>query len=171
MKFEIIHKFPLKCEDLIHATFEKNITEKLKGEMKTILDAETILWQRNGNIIKRKVRYLPYPAIKNIGPKKVDPKWMEWIEESEVDLEKMEVNFKNIPTISAIANLLKNSGKMRFEPDSEGARRIISGELKINVFILGVIAERLIFHYAKKILDEEVGVMKKYLVQKGGKNE
>jgi hypothetical protein len=164
LKFKYEHDFPCDKKALLEVVFENKITERLKPDMKTIVDAETLDWQRNGDIITRRVRYLPVPMIDSVGSKKVEPRWMEWIEESQADLLSGRVTFKNVPTTHGVAELLENSGVMEFVSLGSGkSRRVLTGELKVKVFLLGKIAEMIIADKARLILDDEAAALKRYL--------
>lgn len=163
VKYSLNHKFDVDGKTLLRTMFSKDIVATLKPLMKTIIEAETLMWEQDGNVVRRRVRYLPVPKIKSVGPKKVNPKWMEWVEESEVDLENLVVRYCNIPTNGKVAELLKNSGEMHVVQIADGCIREIKGELLVRVFLLGSIAERLIYSYAKEILDEEANAMKQVL--------
>ncbi len=167
MKFKYEHDFPCDRRRLVEAIFENGVTERLKGSMITVLDAETLEWSRDGDRIRRRVRYLPVPLIGDVGGKKVEPQWMEWVEESEIDLAACRASFENVPTTAGIVPLLENTGTMEFVDLGGGrTRRIISGELKIKVFLVGKIAELIIADTARKILDDEAAAMKS-LLEKG----
>jgi len=160
VKYSLTHEFDVDGKTLLNTMFSKEVTALLKPLMTTIIEAETLQWEKDGNIVRRRTRYLPVPKIKSVGPKKVNPKWMEWIEESEADLDKLIVRYRNIPTNENIAKLLKNSGEMIIVPTRNGCLREIRGELSVQVFLLGPLAERLIFSYAKEILDGEANAMR-----------
>lgn len=156
MKYRLEHEFPCDPRQLLEVMFAYDIVERLAPKVTRIIEAQVLEWERDGERVWRRVRYLPVPAIKSVGPKKVEPKWMEWVEESEADLGKGVVRYRNVPTTEGVARLLKNQGEMRvFSVGAGRARREITGELKVEVFLLGPIAERLIYSYAKEILDEE----------------
>lgn len=168
MKYRIVHEFPCDSETLLRTMFDKDIAQRLLPRLKRIIEAETLEWSKEGARIRRRMRYLPVPAIKSVGPKKVEPRWMEWVEESEADLAGGIVRYKNIPTTAAVARLLKNSGEMRIKPGPNGGCvREIVGELRVEVFLLGAIAERLIYSYAKEILDEEAEAVTSLLREEG----
>jgi len=99
-----------------------------------------------------------------VGPKKVDPMWMEWIEESEADLARGVVTYVNVPTTPGVAKLLKNRGQMhvRTLSDTHSVREV-TGELKVQVFLLGAVAERVIYSYAKDIIDDEAHALEQFL--------
>jgi len=156
MKYRVEHEFPCDEQTLIRTLFDRRIVERLLPRLTLIQEAETLEWSEQNGTIRRRVRYRPVPAIRSVGPKKVEPRWMEWVEESEVDLATGVVRYRNTPTTHGVAQLLKNHGEMRITGRAGGAcRREILGELRVEVFVLGAIAERLIYSYAKQILDEE----------------
>jgi len=156
MKYRVEHEFPCDQKTLMAEMFRNGIIEALKPRMATIQEAETLSWEERNGVLRRRVRYLPVPKIASVGPKKVEPRWMEWVEESEVRLDTGTASYVNVPTTGRVAELLKNRGTIEFVPLGPGrTRRILSGELRVEVFLLGPIAERLIFAYAKEIVDEE----------------
>lgn len=160
MKYKFEHEFPGDMKTVLEAMFAQGVTETLAPEMTTLIEAETKSWSRSGDRVTRKVRYLPVPKIKSVGPKTVEPKWMEWIEESDADLGRGTVKYKNVPSNYKIAELLRNSGEMTFEARGGKVVRVITGELNVKVFLVGVVAERVIAAYAKEILDDEARVLK-----------
>ena len=164
MKYKFEKVFDCEPQRLMEVMFSKGITERLKEDMTTLVEAETIQWEDKGDRIERKVRYLPIPMIKSIGPRKVEPKWMEWIEESVLYKDKMRVEYKNIPTTPGVAKKMENHGEMTFHLLPGGrTKRVISGELKVKVPILGRIAERVIASYAEKILEDEANALNRYI--------
>lgn len=164
MKYRLEHEFPCDQPTLLREMFRNGIIETLKPRMTTILEAETLSWEEKNGVVRRRVRYLPVPKITSVGPKKVEPRWMEWVEESEVRLDTGAAHYVNVPSTSRVADLLKNRGTIEFVPLGPGrTRRILSGELRVEVFLLGSLAERLIFAYAKEIVDEEARALSGHL--------
>ena len=80
MKYRFENEFSCSGEEVLRAMFEEGISELLLPDMDHVIEAETLEWKEDKGVITRKVRYLPVPVIKSVGPKKVNPKWMEWIE-------------------------------------------------------------------------------------------
>ncbi len=169
MKYRFEHEFACDPETLMQTMFEKGLIEVLKPSLTRLLDAESLEWERTPQGVKRRVRYLPVPKIRSVGPKKVDPRWMEWAEESDVDFVALSGRYRNVPTTPRVAELLKNHGDFEFIPLGNGrTRRVMTGELKVEVFLLGAIAERVIHGYAKEILDEEAGALAKLILSRKG---
>jgi hypothetical protein len=170
MKYRFEHMFDCDPETLLRTMFEQNVTETLRPGLTRIMEAETLEWTQTPGGIKRRVRYLPVPKINSVGPKKVEPRWMEWVEESEVDFARGTGRYVNLPTTPRVAELLKNSGDVSCERLGPGrTRRILTGELRVEVFLLGIVAERLIHAYAKEIVDEEAGALARLVRERGAK--
>ncbi|MBM4389382.1 MAG: hypothetical protein FJ088_16725 [Deltaproteobacteria bacterium] len=167
MKFRFEQTFETTRDELFDVMFKKGAVEEMKGYMTSIVDAETLEWKNSKGRVSRRVRYQPAPLIREIGPKKVDPKWMEWVEELEFDKKEFIGRFRNVPTNRKVAELLENSGVIEFIPVSNGTTmRAVHGDLRVKVFLLGSIAERVIHVNAKKIIEEEASVLKRYFIKK-----
>lgn len=167
MKYRFEHEFPCDRDTLVKTMFEKGVTEVLKPRMSHVQEAETLSWDESDGRIVRKVRYMPVPKIHSVGPKKVEPRWMEWVEESELDLSRGIAKYRNVPTTHKVAELLKNHGDVEFQPAGPGrTKRFLSGELKVEVFLLGAIAERVIYSYAKEIVDEEAAALARLIQER-----
>lgn len=170
MKYRFEHEFPCDRDTLMRTMFRNGITEELKPRMAHVQEAETKSWSEAGGRITRKVRYMPVPKISSVGPKKVEPRWMEWVEESELDLARGTARYVNVPTTHKVAELLKNHGTVEFLPAGPNrTKRVLSGELKVEVFLVGSVAERLIHSYAKEIVDEEAAALSRHIADSNAK--
>jgi len=164
VKYRIESDFACDCDTLIQVMFSKGISEKLLPLMKDMQEAETLAHEEQGGRITRRVRYRPVPMIKSLGPKKVDPRWMEFVEESEVEIRARKATYQNVPTTPGVARLLKNRGEIEFVPLGPGrSRRILSGELRIDFPVLGAIAERLIIGHAKRLVEAEAAALSSFI--------
>jgi hypothetical protein len=166
MKYRFEHEFPCDRDTLMRTMYQQGITEVLKPRMATVQEVETKSWSEAGGRITRKVRYMPVPKIHSVGPKKVEPRWMEWIEESELDLKTGTARYTNVPTTHKVAELLKNHGTVEFvSAGPHRTKRVLSGELKVEVFLLGKVAEVVIQGYAKEIVDEEAAALARHIAE------
>jgi len=168
MKFEYRHSFDTTVETLIETMFGPDIAPYLTEKMTTIVSIEPLERTEDDRRIQRKVKYVPKPMIQKIGPKKITPESLQWIEESSFDRTTRVMTFQNIPTNPKVRAKMTNAGKMEFR--SKGANRcerITSGELKVKFPLLGRIAEGIIAKNAKKMLDEEASVVAQYIRSQG----
>lgn len=172
MHFELKHTFDAPVAELLEAMFDPALADYLKSHMKLIKDVRPIERSETGGIIKRKVRYVPTPMIKSVGPKEVPPEALAFIEESTFDRAAKRVTFKNIADHEKVRKHLDNGGTITFRDLGSGkSERTISGELKIiNLpFLLkwlAPIAERVIYPNAQSLLNEEAQVFNEFIKQR-----
>ena len=160
MKFEFKHDYDVPVEELERILFHDDLFDLLKERMSTIIDVEPLTVSRTGDRMERRVRYLPVPMIKSVGPIKVEPEWMEWYEESNYDFKTHSGQFKNVAARRKIAGILHNVGTLELRPNGRGgSTEYMRGELKVKVFMVGRIAEKVIHSNAMKILAEQARVV------------
>lgn len=170
LRFEITHTFPHALEVVEEALLDPATPAALAPRMRTILDVEALDSADEGGVVRRRMRYVPAPLIARVGTKKVDPRWMEWVEESEYDRASRTMRFRNVPRVGRIAELLENSGEVAlFEAPDGGTRRVVSGEIRVKVPILGRIAEKIIRKQGVGILAEEAKVFADLLAERARK--
>ena len=167
MKFEYRHSFDTNVDTLIETMFDPELAPYLTDKMTTIVSIEPLERTEDDRKIVRKVKYLPVPMIKKIGPKKITPESMQWMEESTFDKAAKVLTFANVPTHPKIRAKMTTSGTMQFiARGDQRSERIVSGELKVKFPLLGRIAEGIIAKNASKILDEEASVVAQYIRSK-----
>ncbi len=167
MKFEIRHQFEVGVDELERVMFHEDLPRLISERVQLIIEMNQLEGRRTGDRLERKVRYLPYPMIKKIGPTTVEPEWMEWVEESRYDFGAHAGTFTNVPARARIAKLMINTGRVRLVPlGANRTERVVSGELKIKVFLVGKIAEKIIHSHAKKLLDQEAAALGSIITEK-----
>lgn len=168
MRFEIRHRFDAPPERVEAAMFSPDLPLFLATHMTTARAIEPLERREERGRIVRRVKYVPAPLISSIGPKKIDPAWMAWVEESTYDPATRRMEFRNVPVVGRVRELLENRGTLELRASGCGTERVVSGELKVKVFLLGRIAESIIHSTAAKMLDDEARALAAYLREKPG---
>jgi len=164
MKFEYRHTFDVSVDTLIASVFDPDLGVHLTEKMTTIVSIETLERTEDDQRIVRRVKYVPVPMIKKIGPKRITPESMQFIEESSFDKATRVMTFTNIPTHPKIRAKMSNTGKMEFRAlGANRSERIMHGELLVKFPLLGRIAESIIAKNGKKMLDEEASTLAEYM--------
>jgi hypothetical protein len=163
MKFELKHTFDAPVDAVITAMFDPAVFEHLKQNMTTIKDIQPIERTEDAGTIRRRTRYTPVPLIKKVGPKQVPPAALAFIEDSRFDKGARRLEFDNIPDQSTLRKLLVNRGTITFRDLGGRTERTVAGELAVKVFLLGKIAERIIYGEAEKILNEEARALASFI--------
>jgi hypothetical protein len=161
MRLDIVHDFPFPVEELERLMMHPGLPDLLVAQVPLLVAVQIRALSRDGNRIERRLSYKPKPVIQYVGTKKVEPEWMEWIEESTFDLSTHRGSFKNVPVKRRIAEVFDNHGTLRIESTPNGCKRTILTELNIKLFVVGKLAERLIAPHAKELLDAEAALLVK----------
>jgi len=167
MQFEIEHRFDASPDELLAVTLHPRLSEVLVPEMENLVEMELLKEERDDAHCSREVRYRPEPIIRRIGPKKVEPRWMEFVEHSKADLGGRRIEYENIPRVDSVAKILKNHGTIEIRRTASGCVRTVSGELKVRFPLLGRLVERTIYKQAQRLLDEEARATAKILAAGG----
>jgi hypothetical protein len=171
MHFELKHTFDAPVEQVLEAMFDPKLADFLKANMKLIKDIKPIERIEEGNLVRRRVRYVPVPIISSVGPKKIPPEALAWVEESTYDRAARQIRFKNIGEHEKVRKHLENGGTLTFRDVGGKTERVVAGELKVGSlpFLLrwlAPIAERIIYSNAQDILNEEAKVFASFLVER-----
>jgi len=170
MRFELKHTFDASIDALIAAMFDPALFDHLKKNMSTIQDIQPIERTEDDGTIRRRTRYTPVPLITMVGPTHVPAAAMAFIEDLRFDKRAQRLEFENLPDMPTLRKLLVNRGTISFR-DLGGGRteRTVAGELTVKVFLLGKIAEKLIYGEAEKILNQEALALASFVtVRKAG---
>ncbi|NMC69489.1 MAG: DUF2505 family protein [Myxococcales bacterium] len=168
MQFEIVHTLPADPDTVMRVMQERAYYEYLQQHHPDVDRIEMLSLEDRGATVQRRVHYQPKPIIKSVGPKKVPPEAMAWVEESTLDKAARRLTFRNVPVKDWVQERMSNSGTIELRDAGGGqTRRVVSGELKIRFPLLGAIAERVVYGKAKEILDGEARLFAEYLKTRG----
>ena len=171
MKFELKHTFDAPVDAVIDAMTDPAFPDFMKQHMKLMSDIKPVDRKQEGDRLAWKLRCVPVPMIKRVGPKEVPPEALAFVQESTIDRAGKRISFKNVAEHPAVNKHLENSGAFSFRDLGGRTERTISGELKVTnlPFLLkplGPIAERLIYSNAENLLNEEAKVFGEFLKQR-----
>lgn len=169
MKFETKQRIEGTVEEVEEAMLHPAYPDFLLKNHGVLLEVQPLENQASGNEVRRKVRYLPKPVIKSVGPKEVPPEWFAFVEQSTYDKAKKELRFQNVPTSETIRKMLINTGTLRLKDIGGRTERTMEGEISLKLpFLmkpLAPIGERIIHNEGMKILDAEVPVLNRFIAE------
>ncbi len=171
MKFELKHTFDASVDAVIDAMTDPAFPEFMKANMKMMSDIKSIDRKEQPGRLDWRLRCVPIPLIKKVGPKEVPPEALAFIQESSLDRTAKRMTFKNVGEHPKVKKHLENSGTFTFRDLGGRTERTISGELKVTnlSFLLkplAMIAEQLIYSNAQNLLNEEARVFAEFLKQR-----
>jgi hypothetical protein len=171
MHFELKHTFDAPIDEVIEAMTDPNFPDFMKQHMKLMTDIKPVDRKEEPGRLSWKLRCVPVPMIKKVGPKEVPPEALAFIQESQLDRASKRLSFKNVAEHPRVNKHLENSGAMTFRDVGGKTERTTSGELKVTnlPFLLkplGIIAEKIIYSNAQDLLNEQASVFTEFLKQR-----
>jgi hypothetical protein len=171
MRFELKHTFDAPVDAVIDGMCDPKFPEFMKANMKSMSDIKPVDRKEEGGRLEWRLRCVPTPIIKKLGPKEVPPEALAFVQESSLDRNAKRLTFKNVAEHPKVKKHLENSGTFTFRDVGGRTERTISGELKVVnlpflLKMLAGIAESLIYSNAEKLLNEEAAVFGEFLKQR-----
>jgi hypothetical protein len=171
MRFELKHTFDAPIDAVIEGMCDPAFPAFMKANMKSMSDIAPVDRREQGGRLEWRLRCVPTPIIRKVGPKEVPPEALAFIQESSLDRAARRLSFKNVAEHPRVQKHLENSGNFTFRDVGGRTERVISGELKVTnlPFLLkplAMIAEQLIYSNAEKLLNEEAAVFTEFLKQR-----
>jgi hypothetical protein len=168
MRFESRQRVNGTVDEVERALFDDRFIDFLVKHHGVIVEAKLLEKKDEGAKIRRRVRYLPKPVIKSVGPKTVPPEWFAFVETSTYDKARKELTFQNTPTSNKIDRMLVNTGVLKLRDAGGGQTELVmEGEISLKLpFLLkplAMIGERIIQFEGLKIFDAQVPVTNRFI--------
>src|ERR1700761_527524 len=129
MKFELKHTFDAPVDAVMDAMIDPAFPDFMKQHMKLISDMKPIDRKQEGDRLSWRLRVVPVPMIKKVGPKEVPPEALAFVQESTIDRAAKRITFKNVAEHPQVLKHLENSGTFTFRDAGGRTERTIGGEL------------------------------------------
>ncbi len=171
MHFKLEHTFDAPVDDVMTALADPAFVDFLRTRMKMMKTIEPKERKEREGGVSWKLRCVPTPIIQSVGPKKISPDALAFVQEMDIDKKARRATFKNVAEHAKVLKHLENGGTIDFRDEAGKTRRTMSGELKVVglPFLLrplAGIAESLIYSNAQKLLEEEASVFREFLKQR-----
>lgn len=168
MRFELKHTFDASIDAVIAGMADPGFPDFMKANMKLISNMTPVDRKESEGRLDWRIRVVPVPLIKKVGPKEVPPEALAFVQEASLDRAAKRLTFKNVADHPRVKKHLENGGTFTFRDVGGRTERTISGELKVvNLpfllkFLAGI-AEQIIYSEAQKLLNEEAHVFSQFL--------
>ena len=168
MHFKLEHAFEAPAEAVVAALADPAFPDYLRKHMKQMQSIESLERKDHQGGVDWRMRCVPVPMIKSVGPKKVPPEALAFMQEMHLDRPGKRAAFKNVAEHARVRAHLESSGTIEFRDDGPRTKRTLSGELKIVglPFLLrplAGIAEQIIYSNAQKLLEEEAQILQAFV--------
>jgi len=169
MHFESRARYEGTLDEVQRSLLDARYLDFVLAHHGVLLEAKLLETRAEPGRVWRRVRYRPRPVIARVGPEPVPAEWFAFVEESTFDTARHQLTFRNRPTTPSIADLLINTGTLTLREVAGRCERLMEGEITVKLpFLLkplALIAEQLIHREGLEILDGEVPVTNRFLVE------
>ena len=141
MRFHLEQEFDLPLQEVEDAYVDPDFIERL-AELPRLGHPELLDQQRDGPVVRQRVRYRFEGDLSSAVTRVVDPKRLTWVEESTLDRRVHRTTFVIRP--DHYGNRLESSGTFTLYSIGKGTRRVAEGELRVHVPFVGGKVERAI---------------------------
>ncbi len=168
MEINIVHYFDFNVEEFEKLTSDLDQDRYVK-EMPNLAKREEIEKIEDEKYVKTKVRNFAIGFIPEPVRPFLKPHMLSWVEETIWDKENHCGDWNIVPYF--FKNIFKCKGRIRYvNVGKNKMKREIKGILKIDVPVLGKIAERVIIEHLIQNFEAEYNLTKKLLEEKKKKN-
>lgn len=128
----VVHTFRAAPRVVAEAMLHPELPAFLREHHEMIEDAAAEEHREDGALVRRRVRYRPRPFLERVGPKKIPPEYLAFVEESTFDRRSMTGSFENRALRAAVRKHLVNRGTVTLRPGPDGqTERHIEGVIEL----------------------------------------
>lgn len=120
---------------------------------------------RDGNVLRRAVRIVPERTLPAPAAKLLGTEHFGYVEHVSYTYGALRGSWRIEPAV--LADKVKSAGTLHFEPEPEadGVRRVVAGDVAVKIFGLGGTIERFVVADVQKSYDEAATFTAQYLTQ------
>lgn len=160
MRFHLEQEFRLPLQDVEDAYVDPEFIERL-AELPKLGHPELLDQQREGAVVRQRVRYRFEGELSSAVTRVIDPKRLTWVEESTLDRRLHRTTFVIRP--DHYGNRLESSGTFTLYGNGTGTRRVAEGEVRVHVPFVGGKVERAIVSGLSEHAEREVELLHGWL--------
>src|SRR5437899_2936788 len=131
MNFKLEHTFDAPIDAVMAALADPAFPAFLRGRMKSMQSIDPVDRKEEAGSVQWRLRCVPTPIIKSVGPKRISPESLAFVQEMRLDPKARRASFKNVAEHPRVRAHLENGGTIEFREENGRTRRTLSGELKI----------------------------------------
>ncbi len=170
--FSVVHTFAAAPHVVVEAMLDPALPEFLRAHHELLAEADGEAIHEDGALVRRRVRYRPRPFLERLGPKKIPPEYLAYVEETTFDRSSLTGRFENRALRAAVRRHLVNRGTVTLRATAEGrTERRIEGVLDVVglpplLRPLRAWVERRLRAEAQRLLDVEARCLEAFIARR-----
>lgn len=167
MDFELTHTFNTDLKTYEGLLLDPELPAFLEENCPDIEKIEVQSLEDDGTTVRRKVLYRPKPGAYKVGPQTVPTRYTVFVEESTYNRNTRYLTFENFPQIPAkLKPKFSNTGSMTLTERGGRVQRVIKGQINVKIFMVGKIAEKIVYKAGASLIEQEAAAMAKFIEHK-----
>ena len=159
--FEIVHEFDIPLDAVELAVLSPNLIDQLAPRLSNMEQVEQTSHAMNNGTFERVWSYHANVRIPAFAKSHLTREMLGWDEHSVYDLKKHSAKWTIVPKVKpAWRKYFHSEGTYQLVATPSGTRRIIKGDLALNVPVVRKVAERMILAEVKKTFDAEAATLR-----------
>jgi len=167
MKFEAKHVLSVTLEEMEASWEDERYFPFLLKHCSAVQALHVLEAHWQNNCLLRRVRCLPKPVIRTIGPKAVNPHWFSFVSHTTYHFETKVLYFANEPDNPQVRSVFSNQGEIRFSPLGNQTECMATGDISLGLpkrlRFLAPLGEFLIRREGLNMLSGEIPVMERFV--------
>ena len=160
MKFELTQRYRSSPEEVTSAYADVDLYPTLVGLPK-LGGIEVLSGERTDDHASLRIRFRFIGDLPGAVTAVIDPDKLTWVQETEHDLGTGDTTFTLVP--DHYPDRLSASGAFQVTADGDGAKRVVTGELKVRALLVGGKVEQAIVSGLEEYLVAEAPAVDAYL--------
>ena len=163
MRFSLQQALPGAVDDVVAAFVDPAFYEALR-QLPNVEAPQFLEQQVDGRTVRQRIRYRFSGELSSAVTRVIDPARLTWVDDAVFDLDARTATFRILP--DHYANRLTASGRYRFQPVGGGTQRLIEGDLKVHMPLVGGKVERAIVSGIERHLGDEARLLGSWLASR-----
>lgn len=168
--FSVVHTFRAAPNVVADAMLDPALPSFLREHHELLEEASAEAHHEEGALVRRRVRYRPRPFLERLGPKKIPPEYLAYVEETTFDRQSLTGSFENRALRAAVRRHLINHGTVTLRATGEGrTERRIEGVIELVglpplLRPLRAWVQRLLRVEAERLIDVEARCLEAFII-------
>lgn len=160
MQIRISHRFPVPPRAYWDGTREPALDEKIASA--SDIDVVVIERRRNGPLSHDELRVSPRKELPALAQRALGTSRFSYVQIVDGDDDTMTTSWKVL--MDVIPDKVSCAGTSRVVPTADGCERIIEGEIKVSIPLVGGAIERVVLEQLERSYDRAAEVIRRHLL-------
>jgi hypothetical protein len=159
MQIRIAHRFPVPPRAYWDGTRSPDLDDEMARESE--VDVQVLERRRDGPHSFDRLRMMPRKELPGLAQRALGTQRLSYVQEVEADEAAMTTTWRVVPDV--LADKVRCQGTSRVVATPEGCERIIEGEIKVAIPLVGGAVEKIVMEQIERSYERAAAVIRRHL--------